>query len=247
MDKWKKLMFIIFLMKQMNRNKYYLRYADDNDLNILESIQEKNVVNLDFPNIHDEFSKNSTILIVSKKWSITEKKLGLRNLRDVSFQNNKKKLFPQKILHKILDIVIKVNPPIDFIIGFVVLRKIFSDFHIMMLVVREDERKKGVGELLIIGAIDEALGKDLNTITLEVGDSNFRAQKLYKNYGFIKTGLRKKYYKNEDALIFSTPNIKMKSYRDKLTLNLKKYLLTHSNNYNKRSNRISKVLKVLKG
>lgn len=240
-------MFIIFLMKQMNRNKYYLRYAAHNDLNILESIQQQNVVKLDFPNIHDEFSKKSTVLIVSKKWTITEKKLGKRNLRDVSFQNNKKKSFSQKFLHKISDIVIKVNPPIDFIIGFVVLRKIVDDFHIMMLVVREDQRQKGVGELLIIGAIDEALSKELDTITLEVSDSNFRAQNLYKKYGFIKTGLRKKYYKNEDAIIFSTPNIKMKSYKDKLNLNVKKYILTHSQNYNRRSNKISRELKVLNG
>ena len=36
-----------------------------------------------------------------------------------------------------------------------------------------------------------------------------------------------------------------KNYKDKLNLNVKKYILTHSQNYNRRSNKISRELKVL--
>ena len=84
--------------------------------------------------------------------------------------------------------------------------------------VAELDRRHGVGELLILGAIEAAAASDCDELTLEVRKSNDAAQALYKKYGFKIVGERKGYYvdDNEDALIMTTPDIREPQYAAKL-------------------------------
>ena len=72
----------------------------------------------------------------------------------------------------------------------------------------------GVGELLLIAAIEQALEHKADHLTLEVRVSNHVAQNLYAKYGFTRRGLRKGYYADnrEDALIMTTGSIRARSY-----------------------------------
>jgi ribosomal-protein-alanine N-acetyltransferase len=81
-----------------------------------------------------------------------------------------------------------------------------DEMHIINLAVRASERGKGIGETLMIAAIDRAIQLKASLVTLEVRDSNNTAQQLYTKYGFHKMGVRKGYYTDnkEDAWIMTT-------------------------------------------
>ena len=61
-------------------------------------------------------------------------------------------------------------------------------------------RKKGYASKLLDYMVEKCL--ELTNITLEVDVNNKNAINLYKKYGFIDVGVRKKYYSNgNDALL----------------------------------------------
>ena len=53
--------------------------------------------------------------------------------------------------------------------------------------------------------VERAKQLNIDIMTLEVRQSNYKAQGLYKKYGFEVIGTRKRYYSdnNEDALIMT--------------------------------------------
>ena len=88
--------------------------------------------------------------------------------------------------------------------------------HIMSIGVRNKYRGEGVGELLLISGIEQALNRRAILMTLEVRESNHIAINLYKKYLFTERGVRKGYYADnrEDAIIMSTDTISLPSYID---------------------------------
>ncbi len=97
----------------------------------------------------------------------------------------------------------------QYIIGFAGFWIMVGEAHITNIAVRELHRRQGIGELLLIFAIDLATKLNAHIITLEVRASNTAAQSLYCKYGFTQAGLRRNYYvdNKEDAVIMSTENI----------------------------------------
>ena len=86
--------------------------------------------------------------------------------------------------------------------------------HIMMIATHGDERRRGVGDLLIIATLCEAIKNGAINVTLEVRKSNDAARALYGKYGFSDIGVRRNYYANnrEDAVIMATPSFTDLSY-----------------------------------
>jgi ribosomal-protein-alanine N-acetyltransferase len=108
--------------------------------------------------------------------------------------------------------VVRVSPPTEtneFLLGFVGLWLMVREAHIVTVAVRGDKRRQGIGERLLIAAIELAKETDQDVVTLEVRASNDAAQAMYEKYGFDRVGLRKRYYTDdgEDALIMTTPPI----------------------------------------
>jgi len=102
------------------------------------------------------------------------------------------------------------DPPAgQFIVGFVGYWIIADEAHIMAIAVREAYRQRGIGELLLISAIDLATELQAHTVTLEVRVSNTSAQSLYTKYRFIEKGIRRGYYTDnqEDGIVMTTPDI----------------------------------------
>lgn len=93
-----------------------------------------------------------------------------------------------------------------------------DEAHISTIATHVDWRRRGIGELLLVAMIDGAVQVGARWVTLEVRVSNNTAQTLYRKYGFDVTGMRKRYYSdnNEDALIMTTPLITTIEYQLKL-------------------------------
>mgnify|MGYP001027722894 CR=1 FL=1 len=95
------------------------------------------------------------------------------------------------------------------IVGFTGLWTMLDEAHITAIAVREDYRRLGIGEGLLISIIEFATRLNANIVTLEVRVSNLVAQSLYKKYGFRVVGSRTRYYSDngEDALLMTTDTI----------------------------------------
>jgi ribosomal-protein-alanine N-acetyltransferase len=101
--------------------------------------------------------------------------------------------------------------------GFLGLWFMLEECHVVTVAVREALRRQGIGELLVITAVELALRREQEVLTLECRVSNTGAQALYERYGFERVGVRHRYYtdNNEDALIMTTPPIHTPEYRER--------------------------------
>ncbi len=97
----------------------------------------------------------------------------------------------------------------EYLLGFIGLWLMVGEAHIVTVAVRERYRRMGVGERLVIAALELAMEAVQDVATLEVRASNESALRLYEKYGFARLGLRKRYYtdNNEDAVIMTTPEL----------------------------------------
>lgn len=100
------------------------------------------------------------------------------------------------------------------IIGFAGLWMLAGEAHIINIAVLEAFRGDGLGELLLIGLIQEAQKLHATMITLEVRPSNIAAQQLYKKYGLSERGRRRAYYTDnrEDAIIMTLDDPDSQAY-----------------------------------
>lgn len=91
---------------------------------------------------------------------------------------------------------------------------ILEEAHITMLAIRPQYRRQGLGQLLLIKLLKNAIQKQSEWATLEVRVSNQAAQKLYEKLGFINIGQRKNYYQDtkEDALILWNKGLQKQSF-----------------------------------
>lgn len=89
------------------------------------------------------------------------------------------------------------------VIGYAGAWIILDESHITNIAVLQAERGKGIGRALTAGLMQYLSNLGAAYATLEVRKSNEVAQNLYKSLGFIKLGVRKRYYEDndEDALI----------------------------------------------
>jgi ribosomal-protein-alanine N-acetyltransferase len=101
------------------------------------------------------------------------------------------------------------------IIGFVGLWIMLHEAHITAIAIRKNYRRRGIGEALLISAVETSISSGAQMITLEVRVSNTIAQALYLKYGFLIVGKRIKYYSdnNEDALLMSIETINSASFQ----------------------------------
>ena len=88
-------------------------------------------------------------------------------------------------------------------VGYIGLISAADEADITNVSVLKSERKHGIGNALVVKAVEEALKLGVKKIFLEVRKSNEAAVSLYKKNGFEQVGIRKDYYHNptEDALL----------------------------------------------
>ena len=103
----------------------------------------------------------------------------------------------------------------DLVTGFVGVWLIADEAHIVTIAVRDGYRRRGIGELLLIAAIELALMNERDMVSLECRGSNDAAIALYDKYGFQRLGIRPHYYSDnrEDAIIMTAERIELAPYQ----------------------------------
>lgn len=93
------------------------------------------------------------------------------------------------------------KPPI---LGYFGLRVLSDRAHLANIAVHPGWRGQGLGEFLLLTALEEAFQHERWQVTLEVRPSNRVAIRLYTRAGFHRTGLRQGYYQNgEDGVMMT--------------------------------------------
>lgn len=89
----------------------------------------------------------------------------------------------------------------DPIVGYAGMWIRAGEAHVTTIGVAPEIRRRGLGELLFVALLEEAVARDAEWLTLEVRVSNTQAQRLYEKYGLTKYGVRRRYYSDngEDA------------------------------------------------
>jgi len=206
--------------KALEQNPFAIRQAIVDDGLILESIEREA-----FPGMlpvtrisRDLLRENGLYLAAVRDWTNEERELGPRlavatktELEDESFSARLKRNFDKFVL----DRVTRPRLPSDYIAGFIGLWFVLDEAHVVIIGLRETERRQGIGEQLLISAIEQASDRGSRVVTLEVRKSNTPAIELYKKYGFQEVGLRRRYYSDngEDALIMTTSPIVNEDFR----------------------------------
>lgn len=93
------------------------------------------------------------------------------------------------------------KPPI---LGYFGLRVLSDRAHLANIAVHPEWRRQGLGEFLLLTALEEAFQHERWQVTLEVRPSNRVAIRLYARAGFHRTGVRRGYYQNgEDGVMMT--------------------------------------------
>lgn len=113
-------------------------------------------------------------------------------------------------------------PPINdnyTMAGYAGLWLMVDEGHVTTIGVDPAHRGQGAGELLFLGLADIAREMNAHRITLEVRVSNLSAQALYRKYGLEITGVRRRYYSdnNEDAYIMWSEPLSSPQFHNRIT------------------------------
>jgi len=89
------------------------------------------------------------------------------------------------------------------VLGYVGSQTVLCESDMLNLAVREDQRRKGIGNALVVALCEALRAENSISLTLEVRASNEAAKALYDAMGFETVGKRPRYYSRpvEDALI----------------------------------------------
>lgn len=104
----------------------------------------------------------------------------------------------------------------DVLAGYGGVMLVGEEAHITTVVVDPTYRQSRVGTRLMLALIDHALAAGAGSLTLEVRASNEAAQALYRRFGMAPVGVRKQYYRDEDALIMWVHDIDGREYGRRL-------------------------------
>lgn len=102
------------------------------------------------------------------------------------------------------------------VVGYGGMLVVEDDGHITTLAVDPLARRQRLGTRLMVALIDAGLLAGVSHLTLEVRMSNDGAQALYERFGFAPVGLRKNYYRDEDALVMWANDIDGVEYQARL-------------------------------
>ena len=91
------------------------------------------------------------------------------------------------------------------IIGMIVAWLLVDEAHIATIATHPDFRRQGIAGRLLMNALFEMKREGADHAVREVRDGNAAAQQMYRKFGFIESGRRPHYYRDngEDAILMT--------------------------------------------
>jgi ribosomal-protein-alanine N-acetyltransferase len=105
----------------------------------------------------------------------------------------------------------------DELVGYGGLLYIENDAHVTNVAVHPMWRSRGIATELLLDLAWEANRRGCEAMTLEVRHTNVAAQQLYRRFGFVPAGVRKKYYENrDDAIVMWCAGVQQPEFAERL-------------------------------
>lgn len=82
------------------------------------------------------------------------------------------------------------------VVGWCCARFVMKEVELLKIVVSQQQRRRGIGRLLLLTLVQFCSTNGYSTIHLEVRQSNRDGCEFYRKCGFSQTGMRRKYYTN---------------------------------------------------
>jgi ribosomal-protein-alanine N-acetyltransferase len=104
------------------------------------------------------------------------------------------------------------------LVGYAGMMFVDEEAHVTTIGVAEDHRRRGIATTLLVDGLRHAAGHGMCQVSLEVAAGNEAAQSLYRRFGFVPVGIRRKYYPltQEDALVMWAYEIDTDDYSARL-------------------------------
>jgi ribosomal-protein-alanine N-acetyltransferase len=95
------------------------------------------------------------------------------------------------------------------VVGMVVAWLIVDEIHVATIAIHPDFRKQGIGEKLLSFTLQSAKDEGALTSFLEVREGNTAAIMMYRKFGYVESGRREGYYKDngEDAILMTLASL----------------------------------------
>ena len=96
------------------------------------------------------------------------------------------------------------------IVGMIVVWLIIDEAHVATLATHPDFRRRGIAKKLLSQALLHLMEDGAQSSFLEVRESNFAAQEMYRKFGYEASGRRPHYYRDndEDAILMNLASLK---------------------------------------
>jgi ribosomal-protein-alanine N-acetyltransferase len=105
----------------------------------------------------------------------------------------------------------------DELVGYGGLLYVENDAHVTNIAVHPMWRSRGIATELLLDLAWEANSRGCEAMTLEVRHTNVAAQQLYRRFGFVPAGVRKKYYENrDDAIVMWCAGVQEPEFAERL-------------------------------
>lgn len=89
----------------------------------------------------------------------------------------------------------------DAMVGFALARIVLREAELLLLAVRRNWQRQGIGQRLLEDFVSRALLRGAERLHLEVRDGN-HAINLYRRAGFTQVGRRRNYYNGRDGQLY---------------------------------------------
>lgn len=102
------------------------------------------------------------------------------------------------------------------LIGMVVAWLIVDEVHVATIATHPDFRRQGIAKKLLSHTLQHLRDEGAQSSFLEVRASNFAAQELYRKFGYEETGMRPRYYRDNDenALLMTLESLDVERLED---------------------------------
>ena len=102
------------------------------------------------------------------------------------------------------------------VVGMIVSWLIVDEVHVATIATHPEYRRRGIAKRLLTHTLQHLKEEGAQSSFLEVRASNFAAQDMYRKFGYEETGLRPRYYKDndEDAILMTLESLDVEKLED---------------------------------